>query len=411
MKYYLIGEKLSHSYSKPIHNLLGGYEYELKCLSLQELDDFFIKKEFKGLNVTIPYKKAVLKYCNTLSQSARKIGSVNTITVEKDGSLKGHNTDYVGFLYMAKRAGIEFHGKKVLILGTGGAGITAAAAAEDNRASQVVFVSRNGSVNYENIYEHINSDIIVNTTPVGMYPKNGERLIDLARFINCSGVIDVIYNPLKTLFLIDAQKLGVPFTNGLSMLVAQAKYANDLFLDKTTPDEIIEQIYAKTVSGMKNIVFVGMPGSGKTTIGKITAKMLDRKFIDTDELIEQETGMDIKEIFSRFGEKHFRELEVRAVANACKQLGVVIATGGGAILRQDNTTAIRQNSFTVFLERDINSLATEGRPLSKNLKSIDEMYNQRKGFYESVCDFKISQSKPEIIAQEVVEKYNENTCD
>ncbi len=410
LAYYLIGEKLSHSYSKPIHQMLGGYEYELKCLSPDELPAFFDARDFEGLNVTIPYKKTVMEYCQTLSPAAQRIGSVNTITVEADGSLTGHNTDYAGFLYMARRAGIVFEGRKVLILGTGGTSLTAAAAARDCGAKEIVTASRSGDVNYENIYEHRDSEIIINTTPVGMYPKNGERLIDLKRFDNCSGVIDVIYNPLKTLLLLDAEKLNIPHTNGLPMLVAQAKYANDLFLKSETSDERIEPVYSGLVRRMMNIAFVGMPGSGKTTVGRYTAELLLRKFADTDELIEKQTEMSIEEIFRVFGEDNFRSIEAQTVSEIFKELGTVIATGGGSILREKNREAIRQNSFVVLLERELESLDMKGRPLSTDINAVKRIWEQRRQIYESICDYKTAGDDPEKIAQEVIDKFYENTC-
>ncbi|NLB36684.1 MAG: hypothetical protein GX824_05205 [Clostridiales bacterium] len=410
MEYGLIGEKLNHSFSEPIHKLLGGYDYELKCLLPQELPSFFEKRDFKGLNITIPYKKTVIEYCKNLSPEAQRIGSVNTITVEADGSLTGHNTDYAGFLYMAGRAGISFEGKKVLILGTGGTSLTAAAAAQDSGAREIVTTSRKGEVNYENIYQHNDSNIIINTTPVGMYPKNGERLIDIKKFSNCSGIIDVIYNPLKTSLLLEAEMLRIPYTNGLPMLVAQAKYANDLFLGAQTSEDRIEPVLKQMLRSMMNITFVGMPGSGKTTVGRLTAQLLGRKFIDTDELIEQQTEMTIEEIFEALGEDNFRSIESGIVAQACRELGAVIATGGGSILNPKNTQAIRQNSFVVHLERELDSLDTVGRPLSAGQDSLGALWQQRHMIYQSICDYKPEDDIPIEIAQEVVRRFNENSC-
>ena len=385
----LLGRKLFHSISPEIHNLLCDYEYVLFEREPDELDGFFEKREFSGLNVTIPYKKDVIKYCAELSDTAKKIGSVNTITVQPDGTLYGDNSDYFGFSYMIEQSGIEIAGKTVLVLGTGGASLTVKAVVEDMGAKEIVSVSRTGDVNYENVYQYKNADVIVNTTPVGMYPHNGERVIDLSRFPSLSGCLDLIYNPSLTPFLYDAKNLGVPYANGLSMLVAQAQMSAEKFVEGKIPQSKIDEVINELASLRKNIVLIGMPGCGKSTVSALLGKEFDREVVDTDALVEANEGKSIPEIFATSGEEYFRSAETKAVSDCTKKSGLVIATGGGAVLREENRYFLKQNSFIVWLKRDFNRLATEGRPLSKSLDDIKKIEAVRAPVYASLADTEV----------------------
>ena len=386
IEYGLIGERLSHSYSKLIHNRLGDYGYELYSIAPGELDGFMRARAFKGLNVTIPYKKAVIPYCDELSDAARRIGSVNTLVVRGDGSLYGHNTDYDGFIYAVRSANINFTGKKVLVLGSGGTSMTAHAAAAALGAGDVVTVSRTGEVNYENVYELSDAGIVVNTTPVGMYPKNGEAALDLSRFPALSGVVDVVYNPLRTALLLKAEELNIPRVCGLPMLVAQAKAAAELFLSKKIDDREIDRIYKSLLGSITNIVLVGMPGSGKTSIGRAVAESLGRSFVDTDELVSKRAGLSISDIFAKYGEAYFRKLESEVVSEAGKEKGLVIATGGGAVMSRDNRDALRQNGRVYHITRPLEALSTDGRPLSSSLGAVRAIFAEREPVYAALAD-------------------------
>ena len=383
MKYGLIGENLGHSYSPFIHNILGSVPYELVSLRPEELGPFIKAGEFAGLNVTIPYKKAVIPFLDHIAPEAQTIEAVNTIVRREDG-LWGYNTDCKGFLYAAERAGISLKGKKVLVLGSGGAS-AAVQAASAGAGAAVKVVSRTGSLNYENVYEESGAEVIVNATPVGMYPQNRGKLLELSRFGSCCGVIDLIYNPLYTPLLLDARELGLPFSNGLSMLVAQAKYASDLFQGIQRPDSIIDEVLEQTQRQVENIVLIGMPGSGKSTIGKKLAAQQGKKFVDTDTLVEEKAGKSISDIFKEEGETVFRKLEAEVIASIGKERGQVIATGGGCVLSLENVRNLRQNGTMVFIKRDIDKLSTEGRPLSQG-EDLAEMYKKRLPFYEAAAD-------------------------
>ena len=384
MKYGLIGGNLGHSYSPFIHSLLGSSPYELKSLRPQELEPFIKAGDFSGINVTIPYKKAVIPYLDHIAPEAKAIGAVNTIVRREDG-LWGYNTDCFGFLYAAEHAGISLKGKKVLVLGSGGASAGVQAASAGAGAASVLAVSRTGALNYGNVYEESGAEVIVNATPVGMYPQNRGKLIELSRFGSCCGVIDLVYNPLYTPLLLDARELGLPFSNGLSMLVAQAKFASDLFQGIQRPDSIIEDILDKTLKKVQNIVLIGMPGCGKSTIGKKLAAQQGKKFVDTDALVEQKAGKSIPDIFAQDGEAAFRALETEVIEAVGKENGQVIATGGGAVLSLENVRNLRQNGTVVFIKRDIDKLAKEGRPLSMG-RDLADMYKKRLPFYEAAAD-------------------------
>ena len=384
MKYGLIGGNLGHSYSPFIHSLLGSSPYQLKSLRPQELEPFIKAGDFAGINVTIPYKKAVLPYLDHIAPEAKAIGAVNTI-VRRDDGLWGYNTDYNGFLYAAARAGISLKGKNMLVLGSGGASAALQAAAAGAGAASVQVVSRTGALNYGNVYQESGAEVIVNATPVGMYPQNRGKLLELSRFGSCCGVVDLVYNPLYTPLLLDARELGIPFSNGLSMLVAQAKYASDLFQGIQRPDSIIEGILDKTLQKVQNIVLIGMPGCGKSTIGKRLAAQQGKKFIDTDTLVEQKAGKSIPEIFAQDGEAAFRALEAEVIEAVGKENGQVIATGGGAVFSLENVRNLWQNGTVVFIKRDIDKLAREGRPLSQ-AQDLADMYKERLPFYEAAAD-------------------------
>ncbi len=380
----LLGEHLSHSFSPQIHALLADYEYKLYEMAENEVGPFLKNCQLDAMNVTIPYKKTVMPFLDFISDEAQKIGSVNTI-VKKDGKLFGYNTDYYGFMHMIKSSGITVKNKKVLVLGTGGASLTVKAVLNDLEAEEIISVSRTGEVNYSNITLHSDADVIVNTTPVGMYPNNGVSPVNLEAFPSLSGVLDLIYNPARTALLCQAQRLNIKFSNGLVMLVAQAKKACEYFLDCTIDDKENQLITEKISNDSENIVLIGMPSSGKSTAGKKLAEKLGREFVDTDEVIVSMTEMSIPEIFSQYGEEHFRKIEHEAVKQTAKRSGLVIATGGGVVTRQENYLPLHENGKIVFIERDINELSTDGRPLSQK-GNLQKMYETRLPLYLSFCD-------------------------
>lgn len=397
----LLGEKLGHSYSPQIHALLGNYCYQLFEKNKTELQDFLKSGEFSGLNVTIPYKKAVIPYCSELSDVARKLGAVNTIIRKPDGSLIGHNTDYFGFQSMVMKSGLQLCGKQVLILGSGGASATVVTVLEELGAS-VTVISRSGDNNYENIYRFSDASVIVNATPVGMYPNNGQRPVNLKRFPKLEGVLDLIYNPARTQLIMDAEQLGLIAMNGLWMLVAQAKESSEWFTGQKIPDRQIQTIYKKLSGQMQNIIFIGMPGCGKSTIGKCLASQLGRNFIDADEEIVKYAGMTIPEIFQTSGEETFRRIETQVLAEIGKQSGLVIATGGGCVTKEHNYSLLHQNGMVFWIKRDITMLPTEGRPLSQTNKLTD-LYEQRKDSYAYFADQVVTNdTTPEDAAEQII---------
>ena len=425
MKYGLIGHPLGHSYSKVIHGFFGNDAYEICDLAPSRLADFFAAPDFCGVNVTIPHKKAVMLYCE-LSEAARRIGSVNTI-VKRGGALLGYNTDYAGFLYLARRADISFSGQKVIILGSGGTSRMAALAALDCSARAVVTLSRGATGDgtrphpcdkmrgeilgcraemdsYQNIARHADADILINTTPVGMYPHNAGLPPVLDALPRLSAVIDVIYNPGKTRLVLEAEKRGIRAVGGLPMLVAQAYYANELFFDHaatgagthdTAPSPVaeIELALQKAQRLFANIVLIGMPGSGKTTLGRALAKRLGLRFVDTDEEIAARAGKPPADIITERGETAFRRLESDVVFEIAKENGCVIATGGGSVLAEQNRDALRQNGPVLFVDRALSRLATEGRPLSLNTDALEVMAGARRPIYEAMCDARLSISE------------------
>lgn len=387
LKCGLLGEKLGHSYSPQIHSMLADYEYKLFEKSPEELEDFLKSGEFDGLNVTIPYKKSVMPYCAELSPTAAQIGSVNTIVRRSDGSLYGDNTDAFGFENLIVHNGIEVKGKKALVLGTGGASVTAQAVLKNLGASEVVVISRRGEDNYENIAKHADAEIIANTTPVGMYPNNGKAAVDLTQFPKLSGVLDVVYNPARTALLLQAEKLCIPCAGGLYMLVSQAKRSCELFTGKSIPDSEIDRIERVLSHQMQNIVIIGMPGSGKTAVSTMLAERLGRKIFDTDTIVSEKAGMTIPEIFAAQGEVGFRKLETESTAEVGKLSGNIISTGGGVVTVADNYELLHQNGVIVWIERDTNKLARDGRPISLS-SDLNELYAARLPLYERFADIK-----------------------
>lgn len=404
MVYGLLGRTLRHSYSPQIHALLGDYEYRLFEVEPQDLEAFLKKREFGGINVTIPYKKDVLPYLSGISDNAKRIGAVNTIIVKEDGGLYGDNTDYDGFLCLVQKSGFQVKGKKALVLGTGGASLPISAVLSDLGAREVVFISRSGENNYQNLSRHADADFIVNTTPVGMYPNNLKAPLSLSEFPNLSGVLDIVYNPQKTKLILDAERLGIPAYSGLLMLVAQGKRAAELFLGHDIPDSETDRIFKKLSTEMQNIVLVGMPGCGKTTVGKALAEQLNRPFFDADEEILKRTGKSAEAWIEACGEAVFRQKETEVLESLCKQSDTVIATGGGAVTVPENADILRQNSIVFFINRDVSALPVEGRPLSK-ATALSEMYKVRLPMYRSVCDYEIAaDGSVEAVVRRILEE-------
>ena len=382
----LLGRKLGHSYSPQIHAKLGNYPYVLFETEPEALEAFLRHGNFTGINVTVPYKKAVMPYLDRLTPIAQRLGAVNTV-VRRNGQLLGHNTDYFGFLTMVRKSGLCVEGKKVLVLGSGGASNTAVAVLEELNA-HVVVISRSGENNYGNLERHQDAAVIVNTTPVGMYPNTEASPIDLTQFQHLEGVLDVVYNPARTKLLQQAEQLGIPAINGLLMLVAQAKEASEWFTEKSIADTVTEQIYLCLRRQMENIVLIGMPGCGKSTIGALLAAQTGRVLVDADAELCRTAGCSIPEIFASHGESYFRELETQTLAKLGKQSGLIIATGGGCVTRQENYSHLHQNGTVFWIRRDSAKLPTDGRPLSQR-QNLDRMFCQRKPLYEAFADHSI----------------------
>ena len=388
MKFGLLGETLGHSFSPQIHRMLGDTPYDLYEIAPDALGDFLQYGDVDGLNVTIPYKKAVIPYCAELTPRAKALGCVNTLVRRQDGSFIGHNTDYFGFETMVSHAGVQVSGKKVLVLGSGGASNTAVAVLKQLGAN-VVVISRSGENNYTNLHLHADAAVIVNTTPVGMYPNTGVSPIDLDAFPHLEAVLDVIYNPTSTQLLLDARKRGLIACNGMRMLVAQAKESAEWFLGHSLPDELIPSIYGKLRRNMENIILIGMPGSGKTTVGMLLAEKTGHTFVDADDEIVKAAGKSIPEIFAQDGEDAFRALETQVLCQLGKKPGQIIATGGGCVTRAENYDLLHQNGKVFCLERGLDQLATDGRPLSQTT-NLEEMYRRRKPLYQHFSDYHVS---------------------
>ena len=385
----LLGEKLGHSYSPAIHAMLADYDYRLYEKSPGELEDFLLRGGWDGLNVTIPYKKAVMPYCTELSGTARRCGSVNTLLRLPGGAIRGENTDAYGFSYLLQSLSFDPAGKKCVIFGSGGAAATVRAVLAEKGAGEIVTVSRSGGDNYGNLARHADAAFVVNATPAGMFPHNGGAAASLAPFTRCEAVADLIYNPARTALLMEAERLGIPCANGLGMLAAQAKRSAELFLGTDIPDGEIARTEEKLSREMQNIVLIGMPGCGKSTVGKLLAEALGREFCESDALVEREAALSIPELFRREGEEGFRKRETAALAELGKLSGAVIATGGGCVTRQENYPLLHQNGVIVRLQRRLDRLPREGRPISLQ-SDIGELYERRRPFYERFADLSIS---------------------
>lgn len=404
-RFYLIGEHLSHSFSPEIHAMLGNSDYQLKELAPDEVEAFIKHGDYDGLNVTIPYKKTVLPYLDELTDTAQRLGAVNTIVRRADGTLLGDNTDYFGFVYALESAGIALAGKHVLVLGSGGASGPARAVARDAGAASVTVVSRKGEIHYGNVYERCaQTEVLINCTPVGMYPEAGVAPVSPIRFPRLCGVADVIYNPARTLLLAAAQDMHIPTTGGLSMLVAQAAAAHQRFTGHPVDTAQIDRIVRAFAGQSENVVLIGMPGCGKSTVGKALADLLGKTFVDTDARIVQKAGKPIPEIFATEGEAHFRAIEHAVVCEICAGHGQVIATGGGVVTRPENQYPLAQNGTVVWLQRPLELLATEGRPLSQ-AGDLDEMYRARQTLYRCFSDMQIpNDGTPDEVAARIAKE-------
>lgn len=404
-KYGLLGEKLGHSYSPQIHSMLKDYEYKLYEVERDKVGQFLKETGLDGMNVTIPYKKTVMDYCVSLSETARKMGCVNTLVKEADG-WHGYNTDYYGFCSLVRVSGIDVKGKKALVFGSGGASNTVCRALEDLGAAEIVVISRNGENNYGNLDRHADADVLVNATPLGMYPNNGRSPAELERFPKCSGVLDVVYNPARTEIILQAERLGIKNASGLYMLTAQAKRSAELFTGENVDDSEIDRITDVLKAQMGNIILIGMPGCGKSSVGQAIAAKTGRIFIDADERIVETAGKPIPEIFKKSGEAGFRGIETQVLSELGKLSGAVIATGGGCVTRPENYPLLHQNGTIVWIRRELDLLPVDGRPVSQS-KPREQIYAERKDKYETFSDMIIeNDSDIEAAADAIIAKIN-----
>ncbi len=387
-KFALIGKTLKHSYSKIIHGLMADYAYDLIELEENALEDFVKNCDYKGYNVTIPYKKAVMKYLDQIDKSALEIGAVNTV-VNQNGLKVGYNTDFFGMEYAMKKAKVDLKDKVVMILGSGGTCLTATAVAKKACAKEILFVSRSGEINYQNCYDRKDVQVIINTTPVGMFPNNYSCPIDLSRFENLTGVFDAIYNPNLTRLIYDARKRNISASNGLPMLVGQAKKAMDLFTGQEKDDKIIEKVTDEVYKQTANVVLIGMAGCGKSTLAKLISQKTGRELIDTDLEIVKKDGRDIPTIFRESGEEYFRQLEREVLSLVGEQSGKIIATGGGVVENEQNYFSLKQNGQIFHLVRDVDKLDRSGRPLSSSQTAVNALYERRKPLYQTFSDYTI----------------------
>ena len=402
MEFALLGEKLGHSFSPQIHRALAGCDYQLLPTPPEAVADLFRRRDFRGLNVTIPYKQTVMPLCDEIDPRAAAIGAVNTV-VNRDGRLTGYNTDIDGLIYLARRTGVDMAGKKVVILGSGGTGRTARAAAGELGAAEIVTVSRGGEDNYEPLSRHADAQVLLNTTPVGMYPNCGVSPVSLDAFPHLEGVLDVVYNPLRTALLLEARERGLPCSCGLPMLVAQAWRAEELFTGSAIPAETVEAVLAGLTAQLENVVLIGMPGCGKSTVGRALARRQGKAFLDLDRLIEERAGKSIPAIFAQEGEDAFRTLESWAVREAGARTGCVISTGGGVVTRAENCAPLRQNGVIIHLTRPLDRLPTAGRPVSQST-DLQTLWERRRGLYAAFADRTVDNGGPLEETLDTIEK-------
>lgn len=410
-KYGCIGKKLTHSFSKEIHARLADYEYELIELNENELESFFDSKDFNAINVTIPYKQAVIPHLYSLSDVAKRIGAVNTI-INRNGRLYGYNTDYYGMKALIGKLGVDIKGKKVLVLGTGGTSKTACVLAEDMGAGKIITVSRSKSENYityeEAVNEHSDAEVIINTTPSGMYPDCDGVPIDISAFGKLEGIIDAVYNPLCTNLVLKAKEKGIKAEGGLYMLVMQAVAAVEKFLDTEISKTAADGVFASVLASKENIVLTGMPGSGKSTVGKLL-NIDGFGFVDTDAEIEKRCGCSIKDLINSKGEKYFRDLETEVIKDISSKGCQIISTGGGAVLRKENIDYLKRNGKIYFINADPERLyPTDSRPLSDTYEKLKKLYDARADIYNSTADAVVPDMlTPEEEAEFILKKRTE----
>ena len=402
MEYGLLGEKLGHSFSPQLHRALAGYDYRLLPTPREEVEELFRRRDFRGLNVTIPYKQTVMPLCDEIDPRASAIGAVNTV-VNRGGRLTGYNTDIDGLIYLAKRAGVDMAGKKVVILGSGGTSRTAQAAARELGAAEIVVVSRRGEDNYETLPRHADAGVLINTTPVGMYPGCGVAPVEISLFPRLTGVLDVVYNPLRTALLMEAEARGIPASCGLPMLAAQAWRAAELFTGEDIPESRLEAAHADLLRQVRNVVLIGMPGCGKSTVGRALARRLGKEFLDLDQLVVEEARKSIPAIFAQEGEEAFRAMESRIVRRAGGRTGCVISTGGGVVTRRENYAPLHQNGVIVHLTRSLDLLPRAGRPVSQRT-DLAALWRQREGLYRAFADAEADNNGPLEATLEQIEK-------
>ncbi|WP_100065206.1 shikimate kinase [Miniphocaeibacter massiliensis] len=408
--YGLLGAHLSYSFSPEIHKQFADYKYELFEKEESEIEEFLKDRNLKAINITIPYKKTVMKYCHHISDIAKRIDAINVIKFE-NGKLYADNTDYYGVKYMLKKGNIDVFGKRVAILGDGATSQTVKVVLEDLGASEILNISRKGNIKFDELCKYDFVEVIINCTPVGMYPGKAISLVDLKEFKKLEAIADVVYNPSRTAFILQGEELGINTINGLPMLVGQAKKAVEIFLNKEINEDKLDEVYKKIYKNTQNIILIGMPGSGKSSIGEKISIKLNRKFIDIDKEIERETKMTIPEIFQINGETGFRRIEKELTENFSKETGVVISTGGGVVLDKENYYSLKQNGYIVLIDRDLRKLSTKGRPLSQGgLNKLKQIKEERKKKYEEFSDIKIKNIYLPKTVDDILEAFDENSC-
>ena len=408
-RFGLIGKTLKHSFSPKLHKYLGDYSYELFELKPNELESFFKREDLKAINITMPYKEETMKYCNKFSPEALRIGCINTAIWDGEDII-GYNTDYYGCMEMLKEIDLEIKGSSVAILGDGSTSKTVRVALEDLGAKEILNISRRGEIKFDDMEKYNHVEVIVNATPVGMYPNNLESILNLKDFPKLKAVADVVYNPLRTKLILDAKRLGIRTATGLKMLVYQGIKANELFFDRKIEKEESKKIYSSIYRDVSNIVIIGMPGSGKTSIGRSLAKRLGRGFVDLDREIEKIDGISVQQIFENYGEDGFREFENAACIKYGKETGIIISTGGGVVLDKQNFNPLKQNGIIVQIDRKLNKLATKGRPLSKGgFENLVKLQIERTKKYQDFADFKVVNIYHPDCVEDIINEFNEIT--